>query len=135
MSTKNVTKVLIDGKIYTLGGYEDEGYLQKVAYYLNNKLAELHEMPGYNRLTQDVRSMLLSLNIADDYFKAKDQAELLEEDVELKDKESYDVKHDLIAAQIQIDKLNAEIEKVNIEKSKLKRENDRLNTELDDLLK
>ena len=37
MSSKNSTKVLIGGKIYTLGGYESEEYLQKVAAYLNNK--------------------------------------------------------------------------------------------------
>ena len=27
MNTKNYTQVLIDGKIYTLGGTEDEAYL------------------------------------------------------------------------------------------------------------
>lgn len=135
MSMKNVTKVLIDGKIYTLGGYEDESYLLKVAYYLNNKIAELSEMPGYSRTSVDVRNMLLSLNIADDYFKAKSQVERLEEDVEQKDKESYDVKHDLIAAQIQLEKLKGEVEKEQLEKEKLQQEIVRLNTELDDLLK
>lgn len=41
MSSKNKTEVLIDGKIYTLSGYESEEYLQRVATYINNKLAEL----------------------------------------------------------------------------------------------
>lgn len=36
MDTKNYTQVLIDGKIYTLGGSEDEGYLQKAASYVND---------------------------------------------------------------------------------------------------
>ena len=35
MDSKNYTQVLIDGKIYTLGGMEDEGYLQKTASYVN----------------------------------------------------------------------------------------------------
>ena len=38
MSSKNRAEVLIDGKIYTLSGYESEEYLQKVATYINSKL-------------------------------------------------------------------------------------------------
>ena len=42
MDTKNYTQVLIDGKIYTLGGSEDEAYLQKAASYVNEKIT-LHQ--------------------------------------------------------------------------------------------
>ncbi len=31
MPNKNAVKVMIDGKLITLGGYESEEYLQKVA--------------------------------------------------------------------------------------------------------
>ena len=41
MAVKNTTQVLIGGKIMTLSGYESEEYLQKVAYYINNKMTEL----------------------------------------------------------------------------------------------
>ena len=75
MAVKNTTQVLIGGKIVTLSGYESEEYLQKVANYMNNKLTELGQIPGYNRQTLETRHTLLSLNIADDYFKAKRQAE------------------------------------------------------------
>ena len=40
MSSKNTTEVIIGGKVFTLGGYESEEYLQKIASYINNKLAE-----------------------------------------------------------------------------------------------
>ena len=110
MASKNTVKVLIDGKIVTLSGYESEEYLQRVASYLNNKIAELSTLPGYSHQPQDTRSTLLALNIADDYFKAKAQADSMEEDMESKDRETYDIKHDLIAAQIQSDKLKQEIE-------------------------
>ena len=33
MASKNTVKVLIDGKIITLSGYESEEYLQRVASY------------------------------------------------------------------------------------------------------
>ena len=74
---KNTTQVLIGGKIIKLSGYESEEYLQKVAAYLNNKIAELGELPGYNRQPVETKSTLLSLDIADDYFKAKNRRKCL----------------------------------------------------------
>ena len=44
MAVKNTTQVLIGGKIITLSGYESEEYLQKVASYINNKIAELSQL-------------------------------------------------------------------------------------------
>ena len=49
MAVKNTAQVVIGGKIITLGGYESEEYFQKVASYINNKIAELSEcrvIPG-----------------------------------------------------------------------------------------
>ena len=105
MASKNTVKVLIDGKIITLSGYESEEYLQRVASYLNNKLTELGSLPGYNRQPPDTRSTLLAL------------------------------KHDLIAAQIQIDKMKQEMEQLQKDKSELSLQVEKLNTELEDLLK
>ena len=105
MSSKNSTKVLIGGKIYTLGGYESEEYLQKVAAYLNNKLTDLSSSAMFNRQHADVRGIMLSLNVADDYFKARSQAEVFEEDSVSKNREVYDLKNDLIASQIQLERL------------------------------
>lgn len=112
MAEKHSVKVLIDGKAITLGGYESEEYLQRVAFYLNNKIAELQNSKGYGHLTQDMKSTLLALNIADDYFKAKDQADSMERDIENKDQSAYDVKHDLIAAQMEIERLKKENQKL-----------------------
>ena len=91
MSSKNKTEVLIDGKIYTLSGYESEEYLQRVATYINNKLAELKKLDGYGRLSQENKSILLELNVADDYFKAKKQVEMIEDELTQKDQELYDL--------------------------------------------
>ena len=89
MSSKNKTEVLIAGKIFTLSGYESEEYLQKVATYINNKIAEFKKLDGYNHQTKENKSILLELNIADDYFKAKKQVEMVEEELSEKDKELY----------------------------------------------
>ena len=40
MSAKTSAEVVIDGKVYTLSGYEGEEYLQKVASYINGKINE-----------------------------------------------------------------------------------------------
>ena len=105
MAVKNTTQVLIGGKIITLSGYESEEYLQKVANYMNNKMTELGQIPGYSRQAQETRHTLLSLNIADDYFKAKRQAEMFEEELEAKDREMYDLIHDLINFQLVLERI------------------------------
>ena len=52
--------------------------------------------------------MLLEFNIADDYFKAKSQVDSMEQDLENKDQSTYDIKHDLVAAQMEIERLKKE---------------------------
>ena len=62
MSSKNTTEVIIGGKVFTLGGYESEEYLQKIASYINNKLAEFTKDDGFRRQSAEVRSNLMYLN-------------------------------------------------------------------------
>lgn len=100
MSEKTSAEVIIGGKVYTLSGYEGEEYLQRVAAYINNKINEFSGMEELRRFPADMKATLLELNIADDYFKAKAQVEKLEREIEQKDKELYDLKHDLISNQI-----------------------------------
>ena len=102
MSSKTDIQVVIGGKVYTLSGYEGEEYLQKIALYINNKMAELNDTPNYRRLNSDMQKILLELNMADDYYKAKSQIEALEQDIEDKDKVEYDLKHELISSQIRL---------------------------------
>ena len=75
---------------------------------------------------------MLSLNIADDYFKARKQAEVFEEDSQTKDWELYDLKNDLIAAQIQLERLKEDYTKLEVEKEELMQENVKLRQKLDD---
>ena len=96
-SSKNFTEVLIGGKVFTLSGFESEEYLQKVSTYINHKLDECTSSEGYRKQSAETRSVLLALNIADDYFKAKKQGSTLENDIEEKDKDMYDLKHELIS--------------------------------------
>ncbi|MBQ2609993.1 MAG: cell division protein ZapA [Butyrivibrio sp.] len=103
MASKTDTEVIIGGKVFTLSGYEGEEYLQKVASYINNKIAEYNKLDGFKRQPVDTQNVLLQLNIADDYFKLKKQIELMEEQLTEKEKELYDLKHELIATQIKLE--------------------------------
>ena len=113
MSSKNKTQVIIAGKIYTLSGYESEEYLQKVAAYLNGKITEFRGMDGYHRQSQEMRSILMNLNIADDYFKVRKKIEELEEELSEKEKELYEFRHEMITTQVRLE--NAEKEKNALE--------------------
>ena len=44
---KQYIDVLIDGKVYSLGGSETEGYVQQIATYLNGKIFQLKAQPGF----------------------------------------------------------------------------------------
>ena len=130
MSSKNKTEVLIDGKIYTLSGYESEEYLRRVATYINNKLAELKKLDGYARLSQELKSILLELNVADDYFKAKNQVEMVEEELAQKDQELYDLKHELISTQIKLEDAAKELEALKEQATEYQKQIVKLETEL-----
>ena len=94
MAAKTSAEVVIDGKVYTLSGYEGEEYLQKVAAYINNKISEFDGIEDYRHIPLNMKNTLIQLNIADDYFKAKAQVEKLERDLENKEKELLDGKKD-----------------------------------------
>ena len=130
MSPKTDTEVLIGGKVFTLSGYESEEYLQKVASYINNKMAEYNKVDSFRRQPLDTQNVLLQLNIADDYFKAKKQISLLEEEIQGKEKELYNLKHELIAAQIKLENTEKNIKSLQNEVNESARKIVRLETEL-----
>ena len=129
-SSKNYTEVLIGGKIFTLSGFESEEYLQKISTYLNHKLEECANVEGYNRQSAETRSTLLAINIADDYFRAKRQGNALESDVEAKDQEMYDLKHELISVQIKLENADKALDRLKEENKELQMKIVQLETEM-----
>ncbi len=103
MIGNNDIEVVIGGKVITLSGSESEEYLQKVSSYINNKIAEYNNVDSFRRQPADMQNVLLLLNIADDYFKIKKQMDTLQDELDAKDRELYDLKHELIASQIKLE--------------------------------
>ena len=134
MSAKTNAEVVIDGKVYTLCGYEEPEYLQKVAAYINSKINEIDALDGAKTLPANMKGVMIQLNIADDYFKAKSQVEKLERDMELKDRELYDLKHDLISNQLKNESTDARIKDLEAENRELLLNKARLEATLEDAL-
>ena len=83
----------------------------------------------------ETKHTLLSLNITDDYFKVKKQAETFEQDLQQKDQEMYDLKHELISLRMEIEEAQKKTKEALEEKSLLEGKVKELEKELEDLLK
>lgn len=132
MAEKTSAEVIIGGKVYTLSGYESEEYLQKVAIYINSKINELDAVEAVRRFSADMKATLIHLNIADDYFKAKAYVEKLQKEIETKDKELYDLKHDLISSQIKAESDEKTLKELEEENKQLMLEIARLEATLEE---
>lgn len=126
MAKKNAAEVLINGKIYTISGYESTAYLHKVASYLNEMEEEISGMEGYRRLGTEEKQLLKNMNLADAYFKASEAKEALEKESERKDKEIYSLKHDLIDAKLEREKLMKQIQELETKLTEEQKRQNRL---------
>ena len=126
-------EVIINNKRYTLSGYESEEFLQKIASYINSKHIEFRNKDAYRFLDSDLKHILMQINIADDYFKAKEQVKDLEKDNEAKSNEIFDLKHEIIMTQTKLDSTQKEIDEIKKELHEAQKKIVRLETELHDI--
>ena len=110
MDTKNYAQVLIDGKIYTLTGSEGEAYLQKTASYVNEKLTAMRRLPGFGKQNSDYQMAMLGLNVADDYFKAREEDDRAVSERDAMEKETYSLKHELVGTQMKLEAVLKDLE-------------------------
>ncbi len=101
-TTEQTTDVLIGGKIYSLAG-GDPAYLQKVAGLLNAKLAEVRSTPGYKHMDPEYRQLMMNLNLADEYFRAREEAEQYRAEAAARESELYTARHDLVSLKLKLE--------------------------------
>lgn len=135
MNKRTDIEVIINNKRYVLCGYESEEYLQKVASYINSKIAEFKQQDFYRTLDSEMRSVLLQLNIADDYFKLKNQVKQTESDSDAKSGEIFDLKHEIIMLSTKLESAEKEIAKLKNENLDEQKKVIRLETELSEARK
>ena len=130
MDSKNYTQVLIDGKIYTLGGSEDEGYLQRAASYVNEKVNTLRRIPCFTKQSVEYQTVMAELNMADDYFKAMEHSREVEHQRDELERETYSLKHELVSTQMKLEVVLKDLEERQRELEELTREKHRLERKL-----
>ncbi|MQN01475.1 MAG: cell division protein ZapA [Lachnospiraceae bacterium] len=134
MSAKKSTTVVIGGRVLTLSGYEEEDYLQRVAAYINGKIDDFTKLDSYRKMNADMKSILLELNIADDYFSMKDKVSDLEKQIKQKDSELYNLKHELITNQAAKNDISEREEALKKENAELRTMKEKLEASLADAL-
>jgi len=90
-----VAEVVIDGKVFPLTG-GDTGYMQKVAAYIDGKIAALRKTRQFSRQNAEYRTVMIWLNLADDYFREKEKADSLRADRDSREGEIYSLKRELV---------------------------------------
>lgn len=104
MENKTKVSVVIDGKVYMLSGTGSESYMQRIASYVDGKIRELKQQSGYAKLSPEYRSILLSLNIAEESFKLQDELNIFHQ--EHQEKELYKLKQEIVDKEMRIDTAN-----------------------------
>lgn len=130
MKELNDVEVIINNKRYTLCGYESDAYLQMVASYINDKYDLFKQQDSYARLETDIKNTLMQINIADDYFKEKEKVQTLEDELEAKNNELFDIKHEVISLQTKLDELKKELDKEKEDSIEAQKQIVKLETEL-----
>ncbi len=105
MKTKNEVEVLIGGEKYTICGYESDDYLQKIATYINRKREEINKGLAASLISNDTRVVLTEINIADDYFNAKNRLLEVREELEEVNSLNFKLKHDLAVTTEELENL------------------------------
>jgi len=143
MVYKNMVSVKVFGRTMTLSGNESVEYITKVANYIEEKANMLRSSDNSKNLSAPMVSVLTSLNIADDYFKALDEIERLKkempaetdddfiskgiiEELNALRKENAKLKEDALA-------YNNSLEIKDLDMGDVKRENESLRSELEAL--
>lgn len=97
MNEKNDIKVIINNKQYIISGNESEEYIQRIAIFLNSKYAELAKEDGYKHLNDTYKNLMMQINLVDEYYKIVEKNEDLQKEIEKRDKELFELKHELIS--------------------------------------
>ncbi len=76
---KKSTKIKIGGIEYTITGYEEPEYMQKVAVYVDKKMNEVRQKCF--SLDSAMIAVLTAVNLADENLKLYDRVEELEKEI------------------------------------------------------
>ncbi len=120
---------LINGKVYTISAMRALLTCRRLRHILTRWKEKVAVTEGYARLTADEKQLLKNMNLADVYFKADAARESLEKEKEQKDRELYSLKHDLIDAKMEKEKLMERIHELEAQLEKAQKQTSRQGVE------
>ncbi len=105
MNPKNEVQVVIDGKVLTMTGTEDEMQIQRVASCVNRMIKKLEGTEMYHGLPTDLKPLLIELNIAEELIRTQERVEELEDDLQFKENELAELKQTLAETELMLERL------------------------------
>ncbi len=107
MEKKNSFNITIAGKSYTLCGNESNEYLKNVGSYIEGKYNLFAEDLAFRTQPMDMQHILMQLNIADDYFKCREELYIAKRKYEEQAIELEKMKNSLVTMQVKYENLES----------------------------
>lgn len=107
MERKNNFKITLAGKSYTLSGNESGEYLKNIGSYVESKYNEFSGNLAFRTQSTDMQHILLQLNIADDYFKCREELAIQNRKLEELNAEMEKLQSSLVAMQVKYENLES----------------------------
>lgn len=107
MDKKNSFNIIIAGKSYTLCGNESNEYLKNIGSYIEDKYNFFAQELAFRSQPMDTQHILLQLNIADDYFKCREELFIFKRKYEEQAMELEKLKNSLVAMQVKYENLES----------------------------
>ena len=111
------TTIRLLGNDYDITSNDSEEYIHRVAFYVDKKLTEISSRN--TRLSTNMAAVLASVNIADEFFKFRDEMEAVSAENEKITEKMSEVKHECDVLKRDNEILRQEIQRLKIEIAKL----------------
>lgn len=105
MTKKSMVQVVIGGKVLTMGGYDDETHIQRIASCVNRVMRQMEDADEYRCLPADLKPIFIHINIADELVTAPELIDQLEQELQEKEKELAELKQELAETEVRLEKL------------------------------
>jgi cell division protein ZapA len=122
----NKVDVVIGGEIITLRSGEQPDYLQRLARYADQKIEEIKSKSVSAAIDDRAKTLLIALNIADDYHKAMDRFQRLDAAHKALVQEMGKLQNENASVKTRMKEMESELGKMEKELTKKKKELDEL---------
>lgn len=112
MAEKNDLLIKIGTKELTITSEDSAEHMQNIADFVNEKLVECEETDSFKMISPEMRTIILELNLADEYLKVKSSRDDALLELSERNKELYDLKHELISLKMNYDTCKKQVEEL-----------------------